>query len=81
MDAITKKISEEYPEEKIYDHKKTVVGLNISNVSSDEYNVALNFKAHKGEMNFDWNVNTGTKEITSNNPESKHLIDVVDFYD
>ncbi len=81
MDAITNKISEEYPEEKIYDHKKTVVELSVSNIDLDEYQVVLNFKAHKGEMNFDWNVNTSSKEITSNNPESKHLIDVVDFYD
>ena len=81
MDAITDKISEEYPEEKIYDHKKTVVELNVTSMNSDEYNVILNFKAHKGEMNFDWNVNSITKEITSNNQDSKHLIDIVDFYD
>jgi len=81
MDAITNKISDEYPEEKIYDHKKTIVDLSVTNVNSDKYNVVLNFKAHKGEMNFDWNVNSITKEITSNNSDSKHIIDIVDFYD
>ena len=81
MDAITDKISDEYPDEKIYDNKKTVVDLSVTSVNADEYNVVLNFKAHKGEMNFDWNVNSLTKEITSNNPDSKHLIDIVDFYD
>jgi len=81
MEAITDKISDEYPDEKIYDHKKTVVDLSVTSVNSDEYNVVLNFKAHKGEMNFDWNVNSVTQKITSNNPDSKHLIDIVDFYD
>jgi hypothetical protein len=81
MDAISNKISDEYPDEKIYDHKKTVVDLSVSSVNSDEYNVILNFVSHKGEMNFDWNVNSVTEKITSNNPDSKHLIDIVDFYD
>jgi len=81
MDAITDKISDEYPDEKIYDHKKTVVDLSVTSVNSDEYNIVLNFASHKGEMNFDWNVNSVTEKITSNNQDSKHLIDIVDFYD
>ena len=81
MDAISMKISEEYPDEKIYDNKKTKVELIISNIDSEEYQVILNFESHKGKMNYDWNVNTDSKKITSNNPESKHIIDLVDFYD
>ena len=53
--------------------------LSVTNVNSDEYNVILNFKSYKGEMNFDWNINLESQEITSNNPESKHVIDVVTF--
>ncbi len=81
MNAIENKIAEEYPDEKIYNNKKTNVKLAVSNVGSDEYQVVLNFESHKGEMFFDWNVNTSSEEITSNNPESKYLIDIVDFYD
>ncbi len=81
MDAISMKISEEYPDEKIYNNKKTVVDLTVSSVGSEEYQVVLNFESHKGEMNYDWNVNMGSGKITSNNPESKHIIDLVDFYD
>ncbi len=81
MDAISMKISEEYPDEKIYDNKKTKVGLTVSNIDSEEYQVILNFKSHKGEMNYDWNVNMSSEKITSNNQESKYIIDLVDFYD
>jgi len=81
MKAIENKIKEEYPDEKIFDDKKTKIGLNISKINSDEYQVILNFQSHKGEINYDWNVNISSKKITSNNPESKHIIDLVDFYD
>ena len=78
-EVIKNQIDEEYPDEKIYGHKKTVLDLSVTNVNSDEYNVILNFKSYKGEMNFDWNINLESQEITSNNPESKHVIDVVTF--
>ena len=81
IDAISMKISEEYPKEKIYDNKKTKVELTVSNIDSEEYQVILNFKSHKGEMNYDWNVNISSEKITSNNQESKYIIDLVDFYD
>ncbi|RMW40057.1 MAG: hypothetical protein EA446_01090 [Nitrosopumilus sp.] len=78
-EVIKNQIDEEYPDEKIYGHKKTVLDLSVTNVNSDEYNVILNFKSYKGEINFDWNVNVESQEITSNNPDSKHVIDVVRF--
>ncbi len=81
IDAISMKISEEYPDEKIYDNKKTKVELTVSNIDSEEYQVILNFKSHKGEMNYDWNVNMSSEKIISNNQESKYIIDLVDFYD
>jgi len=81
MDAISMKISEEYPDEKIYDNKKTIVELTVSSVGSEEYQVVLNFKSHKGEMNYNWNVDVSSGKIISNNQESKYIIDLVDFYD
>ena len=81
MDAISMKISEEYPDEKIYDSKKTKVELTVSNIDSELYQVVLNFKSHKGEMNYDWNVDMSSEKIVSNNQESKYIIDLVDFYD
>jgi len=81
MDAISMKISEKYPDEKIYDNKKTNVELIVLSVGSEEYQVVLNFESHKGEMSYDWNVDMTSGKITSNNKESKYIIDLVDFYD
>jgi len=81
MDAISMKISEEYPDEKIYNNKKTVVDLTVSNIDSEEYQVVLNFESHKEDFHYDWNVDMNSGEITSNNQESKYIIDLVDFYD
>jgi hypothetical protein len=81
MDAISEKIDDEYPDEKIYDHRKTVVDLTVSKLNDEEYNIVLNFKSYKGELNYDWNVDKVLGKITSNNQDSKHIIDLVDFYD
>jgi len=77
MEVIKNQINDEYPDEKIFEHKKTSVELTVTNLNSDEYNVILNFKSYKGEMHFDWNVNVVSEKITSNDPESKHVIEVV----
>ena len=81
MEAVSSKIAEEHPDEKIYNDKKTSVDLTVSSINSEEYQVVLNFKSHKGEMVYDWNVNVNSGDISANNPESKHIIDLVDFYD
>lgn len=79
-DAISNKISEEYPNERIYDNKKTSVDILINSNQSD-YQVILDFKSHKGGFSYDWNINMDSGNIKGNNPESKHIIDLVDFYD
>ena len=79
MDAIKKKISEEYPDEKIYDNEKTKIELSVNKINLENYQVKLDFESHKGVINYDWNVNKDSNEITSNNPESKHIIELVEF--
>ena len=81
LDAISDKIKEDYPNEKIYDNKKTSVDLVITSIDTNESRVVLDFKSYKGELKYDWNVNLETGEIKGNNPEGKHIIDLVDFYD
>ncbi len=81
FEALENKISEEYPDEKIYDNKKTTIDLTVTNVNPEEYQVVFNFKSHKGEMNYDWNVNVSSEKIISNNSESKYIIDLVNYYD
>jgi len=81
MDAISNKIKEEYPNEEIYDNKKTKIDVNITNIDSQMYQVIFNFESYKGEINYNWNVNMETGDIEGNDSSSKHIIDLVDFYD
>ena len=81
LEALENKIDEEYPDEKIFDHRNTTVDLVITNVDSEEYKVNFDFKSHKGEMNYNWNVNIISEEISSDNSESKYIIDLVKYYD
>lgn len=81
LEALENKIDEEYPDEKIFDHRNTTVDLVITNVDSEEYKVNFDFKSHKGEMNYNWNVNIISEEISSDNSESKYIIDLVNYYD
>jgi len=79
--GIEDKIKVEYPDEKIFDNRNTRVKLDVTEINLEEYQVILNFKGHKGEIIFDWNVNIDSKKIESNNPISKNIINLVDFYD
>ncbi len=84
MNAITEQIAKEYPNEKIYDNKKTKVDLVVS--STDEsteniYKVILTFESYKGKTEYVWNVNQDTKEIEAKNSNAKHVIDIVNYYD
>ena len=81
MDAISDKIEEEYPNEEIYDNKKTKIDVNITDIDSQIYQVIFNFESYKGEINYNWNVNMNTGDIEGNDSSSKHIIDLVDFYD
>ena len=84
MNAIIEEIAAEYPDEKIYDNKKTKVDLVVSSTdesTEDIYKVILTFESYKGKMEYVWNVNPDTKEIEAKNPTAKHVIDVVNYYD
>lgn len=79
LDALSNKIKEEYPNENIYDDKDTSVELQIEG-KVEFYQVLLNFKTDKGQLDYSWDVdNTG--KVTGNNSKSKHIVDLVDFYD
>lgn len=84
MNAITEQIAKEYPNEKIYDNKKTKVDLvvSIANESTENiYKVILTFESYKGKTEYVWNVNQDTKEIEAKNSNAKHVIDIVNYYD
>ena len=79
LEAIKKDIGNKYPDENIYDNKKTKIGLTVTEIESENYQVKLDFESYKGKINYDWNVDKSSKEITSNNSNSKHIIELVDF--
>jgi hypothetical protein len=84
MNAISEQIAVEYPDEKIYDNKKTKVELVVSNTDESTkniYKVILTFESYKGKIEYVWNVNSDTKEIKAKNSDAKHVIDVVNYYD
>jgi hypothetical protein len=83
MNAIKEQIVTEYPDEKIYNNKKTKVDLNITNEvdSTENYKVVLIFESYKGKIDYVWNVNLNTKTIKAESSNAKHIIDIVDYYD
>jgi len=81
MDAISNEISEEYPNEKIFDNKKTKVNVAVSNVENENYQVVINFESYKEDFHYNWNINMQTGDIKGSDEESKYIINLVDFYD
>lgn len=81
MEAISDEISEEYPNEEIYKNKKTKANVVVSNVDNEMYQVAFDFESYKNDLHYNWNINMNTGDIKGNDDESKHIVDLVDFYD
>ena len=81
MDAISNEISEEYPNEKIYDNKKTKVNVVVSDLENENYQVVFDFESYKGDFHYNWNMDMQTGDVTGNDEESKYIISLVDFYD
>ena len=81
IDAISNEISEEYPNEQIYDHRKTKVNVVVSNVENEMYQVVFDFESHKNGFHYNWNIDMNTGDVKGNDEESKYIIHLVDFYD
>lgn len=81
MDAISNQISDNYPNEKIYDNKKTKVDVSVTKLEEEKYQVIFDFQSYKEDLHYDWNLNMQNGEIDGNDKDSKYIIDLVDFYD
>jgi len=81
VEAISNEISEEYPNEKIYEDKKTKVNVVVSNVENKKYQIILDFESHKKDFHYNWNIDMQTGDVKGNDEESKYIVDLVDFYD
>ena len=81
IEAISNEISEEYPNEAIYDNKKTKVNVVVSNIENQNYQVDVDFESYKNDFHYNWNIDMQKGDIKGNDDESKHIVDLVDFYD
>ena len=81
IDAISNQISEEYPNEEIYDNKKTIVNVSISKLDGENYQVLFDFESYKGSIQYDWNIDMQTGNVKGNDEGSQNIKNLVDFYD
>jgi hypothetical protein len=81
MNEISSQIDEKYPNEKIYDNKKTNVNFSVSKIDTDNYQIVFDFESYKEDLHYDWNVNIQNEELKGNDEDSKFIINRVDFYD
>jgi len=84
IDVLSEKIEDDYPNEKIYDHKDTVVKFTVSAIdvltpSEGEYQINLDFQTKKEETLYEWYVNIQTGEISGMNPAAEKIIKIVDY--
>jgi len=80
-DAITNRINENYPNEKIFDNKNTKISVLVSKLEEENYRITFDFDSYKEDLHYDWNVNLLDGKIEGNDPDSKYIINYVDFYD
>lgn len=87
-EAISDKITEEFGD-RIYGHKETAVTIVVSAAGGESaaamekeaYDVEFGVDTHKGQLHYTWTVDADSGTVTSDDPSSKHLVDVVNFYD
>lgn len=80
-DAISNQINEKYPNEKIFDNKKTKINVSISKLQEETYRVIFDFDSYKEDLHYDWNVNLQNHKINGNDQDSTYIINLVNFYD
>ncbi len=83
IDVLSEKIEDDYPNEKIYDHKDTVVKFTVSALDvrtpSGEYQISLDFQTKKEGTLYDWYVNIQTGEISGMNTAAQKILKIVDY--
>ena len=65
-DVLAEKIEERYPNEKIFDHKDTVINIIISE-ESDIYEINFILETSKDKLEYIWSVNVITDEVLPKN--------------
>ena len=82
IDVLADKISDDYPDEKIFDKKDTTVGFVVNELevsSGAEYQISIDFQTKKESTTYEWLVNIDTGEVSHMNPEAKKILEIVDY--
>ena len=87
-EVISDKITEEFGDG-IYGHKDTAVAIEVMMVStanpdnqnSTMHNVTFEIETRDGTLTYAWRVDEDTGKVTADEPDSKHIVDIVNFYD
>ena len=82
IDALAEKISDDYPDEKIYDDKDTTIEFAVNELresSGMEYQISIDFQTKREFTSYEWLVNMNTGEIREGNPEAKKILEIVDY--
>ncbi len=86
-EAISDRITEEFGD-RIYGHKETAVTVVVSAADDggaaaekEAYDVEFGIDTHEGQLRYTWTVDAGSGTVTSDDPPSRHVVDVVNFYD
>ena len=85
-ESISDRITEEFGD-RIYSHEETAVTVVVSAAAGEEeaekeaYDVEFGIDTHKGQLHYTWTVDTDSGAVTSGDPPSKHVVDIVNFYD
>ena len=82
FDALSDQIKDDYPNEKIFEHKDTKAEFFVIEKSEQQvYEVHFTFFSHKENREYIWNVNIATDEVIPENPDAKKITNIVNYYD
>jgi len=81
LEALDAKIKEKFSDDRILDDKSAEVLVSVAETGPGTAELVFTFQSSKGGIEYTWNVNTESGEISGANPESESIVDLVDFYD
>ena len=85
FDTIITQIENVYPNEKILQHRDTILKISVLYTQEQNdvgfYEVKFTFQTYDDVREYIWNVNIETEEIISINDGARKMMNIVDFYD
>ncbi len=78
VDALAKRISDDYPDGNILDDDDTSVEFAVDG-DGDEYRISINFETEKESTTYEWDVDIATGVIKAASPAAKNILNVVDY--